>query len=236
MSRKWVPLNDDYGKVQRLAPKELEALTRRLRRGDRSVEHKIIESHLRLGIDIALSFNTDVDSEELVGEAELAITEADRKVSRGGVLHDNNITAYIGSYIKWYIKDYIATATKVVSIPISTLWDWNKAGKAKNLPVKIALLEDNPQSKRDDSNQEIRLKTESGRYHVPSVESDNSRVELDELLAAISNNVIERRILELRESGYKIEEIGTIVGYSKSMVSKLLGQMEERLDIFLKKG
>lgn len=192
------------------------------------IEHKIILGHLRLGVAIALDKITNVDREDLIGEMELAITKAVREAGRGR-LNDNDITAYIISYIKYYLSEFIKS-DRLVGVPPRTIRHWNQFNKVKKLPVRIDISEDN---ETDDLNQFVKL---SEFLCVPKVHLDTSEMEIREILDLIANNDLEKRIIELRLSQYTYEEIEKIIGYSKTRIQVLISNIEKKFDQFMKEA
>lgn len=230
--RKWIDVVEAYQNLPDHIPSyRLEELVMRLRRRDRSVEHEIIRGHLRLGLSIIQDIG-NADPEDLVGEMEMAVTEAVWRAGRG-FLRDNNITPYIASYVKYRVNDYIKS-NRLVSAPVRTVRYWNNKNKKQKLFNRIRIVEGEPY-KFDDSNEAIRLQSKGVAYHIPKVDdSALDDIDIRELLNKITFSKSEKRIVELREQGFGLEEIGHIVGYSKSAVHKILHQIEDRFDNYMK--
>lgn len=233
-NRKWIDVVQAYRYLPNYirAPR-LEELVTKLRRGDRSVEHEIIRGHLRLGLRIIQDKNYSV-ADDLIGEMEYAVTKAVWMAGRGA-LKDNNITAYIASYIRHHINEYIKS-NRLVTAPPRTIRDWNKKNKKTKLFHRISIIEGEPY-KTDDSGQTIRLQSVGVAYHIPTVDDGPlEEVDIRDILDKVTFSNSEKKIIDLREQGYNIEEIGKVVGYSKSMVHKLLHDIEDRFDDYMEKA
>lgn len=232
--RKWIDTVEAYKDLPLRIPQErLEQLVYRLRCKDKSVSEEIIRGHLRLGLSIIQKV-PNYDLEDLVGEMELAVTTAVWMAGRGA-LKNNNITSYITSYVKYYINDYIKE-NRLVTAPSRTIRHWNSKFKEAKLFHRISMVEGEPY-KTDDSNQSIRLQSTSAAFHTPTIENDSlDEIDVRDVLEKITYSNSEKRIIELKEEGYNIEEIGQIIGYSKSMVHKLLHNIEDRFDHYIKEA
>lgn len=237
MSRRklrWIDVVETYKNLpERIPPDRLEELVYRLRKGDRSVSKEIIEGHLRMGLRIIQKQNYE-DLTELVGEMEFAVTKAVWMASRGG-LKDNNIGPYINTYITHAINDYMKR-DRLVTAPPRTIRHWNAKFKEAKLFHRISMIEGEPY-KTDDSGQSIRLQSIGVAYHIPKVDDTSlEEVDIRDIFDRITFSNSEKRIIDLREQGYNIEQIGEMIGYSKSMVHKLLHLIENRFDDYMKEA
>lgn len=225
MSKKhWIQIYESLPK--RISKKRLDELVVKLRDGDKSVANEIIEGHLRLGFIITLrktrKLPSYIDLDDLIGEMELAIIEAVRQ-SRRGALKDYNITGYIIEYVKHYTNENIQEQVSSQLVPNRTIRHWKNTFTNRKLRRRIILSEGS-------------FLEETDNYHIPKARKEEPDLEFKEILEIISANTTEHRILQLKGSGYTLEEIGNMVGYHKSMVGKLLTDLERRYDSLMKKA
>lgn len=106
----------DIKKLPLLTPKEEIDLARRIKKGDRVARHKMIQSNLRLVINIAKKYShLGVSMLDLIEEGNLGLMKAVEKFNpRKGY----RFSTYAAWWIRQYISRAIANQGKTVRIPV----------------------------------------------------------------------------------------------------------------------
>lgn len=105
---KGISIRNPFGRElpEPMEPEKLDLLVSRLRAGDASVCHTIIEHHLRLTLDICAKYARLIPSkvDDMVGHACLTLAKT---VTTEIPLVDNNITPYLVSRIHGALSDFV---------------------------------------------------------------------------------------------------------------------------------
>ncbi len=220
---------------------ELVIKLRELKYNQRSKEFiiirdKIIYSHMKLAVSIASRFGYKFKNkiDDLVGEAFLVLV---RYVGVAAIrLNDNNITPYLKSALHGELGEYI-NEDKTVHMPGRTVRYFGEKGRyisLEKIPFKITLLNDTPNKGEDTDAYEYNNAMQNS-YIIPETSDDKTESEVLEILDKVTPNLIEKRVIELRAQGYTYQEIGPKVGCSKSSISIMVQNIEERFNKEYKK-
>lgn len=223
----------DYQESEQIDPIILNGLVDRLRSGDTTVIPKIIKGHLRMVMGIVgetVRAKRKVD--DGIGAALLALTKA--VVDAQYTLYDNNITYYITDCVKKAIKDEMAN-DHTVRVPNRTIRDKiSKGAKFEDIVPgdAISIQEDttNDSFQDDGTGEAVRGKGLSHAlpFHIPIAKPVCESAEFKEAIKQAARTPIEQAIIRLRAEGYGYEEIGPKVGYGKSMICKIMAEIEAR--------
>ena len=120
-------------------------------------------------------------------------------------------------------------------MPSRTMRYYAEKGRYKSLekvPSQITLFDD---AVNEDADNYEAMKI-NAPYIIPKSNDDRSEAEVMEILNKVANNFIEKRVIQLRVEGYTYQEIGPLVGYSKSSISIMLQDIEKRFDKMYKES
>lgn len=226
---------------------ELEAWVSALRAGDFSHRQQIIKSHMRFAMSIVSSFATPQRADDLVGEALCALTQAVEwcgpHLNEDGELcesrlHDNNITPYIASTIRRFLRDFIEN-DRAVYMPGRTFRKKAAAGEidasGKNTdPVLVSVVSVRLLVVADDhtmdSGDDVVHRRSSIPFTTPEAKREEPSMEFIEALTLAVRTEDERKVIDLRKQGYKYREIAEQTGLSQSTVGVLNCSVEKRFD------
>jgi RNA polymerase sigma factor (sigma-70 family) len=223
---------------EKLESEELEKLVIELKSkpNNEEIRNKIINSHLRLGVSIASRYGSKHNNriDDLVGEMFLALVEGVIKFCKDSS-YDNNITPYLVSRIHGKLSTYIEN-DRVIHMPGRTVRHYTATGSSKldKIPNQVYLNQGSRDSELNDSYEGTGRF--DGQYILPETVDDNSESEVLEILNKVTNNFIEKRIIQLRAEGYSYREIGPMVGYSQSSIATMIAAIEKRFDKKYKTG
>jgi len=205
-----------------ISQEKLAELVPKLKRGDKGVEEEIVTGHLRLAVKIAIAksrMNNDryrKEVDDFIGEAMYAVAKAVRRVRRGALYRDDNITGFIIDYVKKHIHNL--TTKKLMGVPHRTVTYWNSKldERARHLPVRVSSISGDV----------------DGPNFTPEVsdQGEIDRVDLEEIINMLPKSLLEKKVLELRKKGMTLVEIEREIGYSKSRIQQVLVGMEELFD------
>jgi DNA-binding NarL/FixJ family response regulator len=149
----------------------------------------------------------------LVSAALEGITDAVHHVSSGEGLTHDNLTGYVTDYIHRYVSRALEDQ-HTVRVPRTTMQDARAQGRTLICPSRVGF--DDPALAR-------RLAQHDELYDF----------EIKELVDKVVQSDMERKILELRQSGHSDAEIATELSLSKTSVFLIRKQVERRfLELF----
>ncbi len=213
----------------RINEERLRELVPLLKKGDKTVEKEIIEGHLRLATTIAIAKGMKKgkrkEIDDLIGEAEYAVTKAVRRVKRGALRRDDNITGYIIDYIKKHLHEVMTK--KLMGVPHRTVSYWNSRldERARHLPIKVMEIHSSEKFEGNMKN-----------YTPPSSDKEEiDKIDMEEIIDMLPHSLLEKKLIELRKKGMTYIEIEREIGYSTSRIQQLMSEMEDQLDEILKR-
>lgn len=241
----------DYANSPRiLDEKVLNDLVQRLRDGDLSVKTEIINGHMRLAMSIVAEFATPHRADDLVGEALLGLTQAvvwsgphadpgNPDTILPSRLHDNNITPYIATTIRRYIRDFISTdravfmpgrtfRKKVADGEIDPNGDNSNPVLIAVVSIRLLVLEDDPRATFADNVEARTVPTIP--FTIPSARPEEPSVEFTDALQAAICTEDEKNVIERRKQGYKYREISEQIGLSIPRIGQINSTVEERFN------
>lgn len=227
----------DYRESKPIVPSRLEELVTRLRAGDRTVADEIIKGHLRLvaGI-VAEMVRKRHKVDDAMGAALLSLVET--VIERAPTaLKDNNITPYVGSWVRHDIKDHLAN-DHVVRVPGRTVRYRIAQGEEFEDIVPGdpgGITEDITREGTGDGQFEAIARTHNSYlvlpFHIPVAGPPDPREtpEFREALSRAAEGALNEVMLKMRVEGHGYEEIGKKVGLSLQRVAQVLPGMVDRL-------
>jgi hypothetical protein len=243
--RRWTELTSGYKNLpKKISQERLEEIMPFFRRIDisasqkKEIEKELIIGHLRLGVAIVLDFPAvyyHLETDDLIGEMELAVTRAVRRAKRGA-LQDNNITGFIISYVKHYIREELIR--EIYNMPTRTVRHFKEHYRHCQMMAHTPIEEDYPELNfdHDDYDDLYRAPNVLRRFAVPETKGDYDEVDVRDLKSKILRSPEEERLIELRESGYTVEDISEILETSKRSVFRMLTEIKDRYDMIMKKA
>lgn len=233
--RKYLPF-----KIENLPPqienKELEGLVIQLKRfkyginqgNKKEIVNKIVKGHLRLALNIASRwgylFQNKID--DICGVAQLELIKATYRAITN--LEDNNITYYLSTSIHGAIKNFVEN-DNVFNVPARTIRYYIDKGdpRVNKLPKEIYLFDHDTEENSENVNQGYGNQSSM----VPEIISNEEKlIETQELIDKITNDYIEKRIIELRAEGYTYDEIGPQVGFCSSKICIIVQNIEKKFN------
>lgn len=245
------PIQGDYdyaNSPRKLDDEALSSLVQKLRDGDDSVKHSIIEGHMRLAMSIVAEFATPFRADDLVGEALLGLTQAVEwsgphtidGVDHPSRLHDNNITPYIASTIRRFLRDFIST-DRSVFMPGRTFRAKAAAGEINPdgdnvdaaivgvVRLQLLVIAEDPRAEGDGDGVPDRPHLNTP-FTVPQARQEEPSLEFSDALTLAVRTEDERRVIELRKQGFKYREIAEQIGLSLPRIGQLNAAVEERFN------
>jgi RNA polymerase sigma factor (sigma-70 family) len=194
-------------------------LVLRLQAGDFSVSHSIIQGHMRLAMAIVADYANPRQSDDLVGEAMLRLTQAVEWC--GGPktrLHDQNITPYLASTMRSAVRNF-KSRDRIFGMKARTLRNKKAKGEIdeKDFARKATLYTIGEEFS------DILPITPIARRTEPDIA-------LKEILQLAIRTDGERRVITLRAQGYSHTEIAPIMHLSIRRIGQLNADVEERFN------
>lgn len=199
---------------------ELSLLVARLRAGDRSVNHLIIESNITMAKKIAKYYSHwyPTKSEDILGAAYFGLCQAVEWAATR--MYNNDIIPYIATTVHRFIQEHLEQ-DHLIQIPRSAFREMIKKMEViQFLPIAFPLhVKDN-----DEENA-------AEEYIIePVARSDNEPMELSEFLNKLALTDFEKQVLTLRSEGRTFHEIGNMVGKSYNWIYLTLENIRDRAD------
>ena len=205
-----------------LTPEELNQLVARLRAGDRTVAHLIIESELKVAYKIAKYYSRWYPNkrDDIVGAAYMGITWAVNRACAGH-MYDNNIVPYIAKTVHRFIKEHLER-DHLIRIPRDAFRKMiEEHGEIQFVPIAFPLHVAND---NDEENQADEDTIE------PAAREDTDPIDYAEMFDQLALSNFEKQVLHLKSERRTLHEIGEIVGKSHVWVYKTLENIRERAD------
>jgi len=181
-----------------------------IKAGNVEAGHRVVLSHVRLALSIAGRYLSLIDnksrSDDLVSAAVEGLCHGVNKIKNEGLPHDN-LTGYLTECIHRYVSEFLES-TPVVVMSGRTKRHYKQKGIKSKIPITQELTEAIIEKQFD---------------ALPL-----SSIELDEILDKVVQSPTERSVIELRMEGRKDEEIGLLLGLSKSSVLLIRRELESR--------
>ena len=210
-----------YKSSGKIPDEKLDHMVTLLRAGNVNVIEPIIQGHVRL-VSAIVSKVACVASkrDDALGAALLSLTQA--VLDARTKLHDNNITAYITTTVRYAVKTHLSE-DHIVRVPGRTIRYRIEHGE-----VFEEIVPGDPIEIRED------VPSTTGivfPFTIPIAKSPDFRetMETRELVTRAAGTPTNEVILTMRLEGFGYAEIGNKIGLSVSRLGQIVPELETRL-------
>ena len=190
----------------------------KVKAGDKPAIGCVITAHIRMVNRVCehYIYKYPHKREDIISSGMLGLTQAVVWASQGR-LYDLNITPYIVTTVKRFVKDYLET-DHLIPIPRKAFKQHiERMALPEFLPIVTSMT-------RDDSDEENYLEDMFLSNDKPA----NPDTPFDELLDALNVTEFEKQVALLKAEGYTVREIGWRFERSHVWIVKVLDRLEAK--------